>query len=257
MLTFDLDEAARQMASDNFMEQICIHPDMSLVVNAENEQVCTICGTVVQVVYQPKTDVVIASETQNIFKSEVEKKQDETRELLLNIFENAHIPMCIYEMTLNYFSKLKKSLFESQQLSFKDKEMLCYATYVIMIEEKIPRSPPELSHYFEVNPYSIWRIEKHMDRNSEISPYDLVERFSFELKVPFKHNPSVSMIIRRLSLLSSAKPQTIVGCAFYILGKDIHLKNLKMSRLSKTCGVSVSSIKTLYKKYQNANIDQL
>lgn len=253
MLDFEFDDAASQlMTSDNFMQQMCQHPDASCVINMEQEKVCQLCGMVVQVVYQPHDNIVKIEDPQTSFKCETEKKQAEIIDLMRDIFENAHIPMCIFEMTISYYSKLKKSLFEAQELSFKNKELLCYATYVIMIEEKIPRSPPELSHYFEVNPYCIWKIEKHMNRDSEISPYDLVERFSFELRVPFKHNPSVSMHIRKLSILSSAKPQTIVGCAFYILGKDISLRNLKMSRLSKTCGVSVSSIKSLYKKYQEA-----
>lgn len=250
-------EATMQLTAENFMENICHHPDISCVTNMENERVCTICGLVVQIVYQPENDVITVVDIQTDFKHETEKKQEEIRELMKNIFENAHIPMCIFEMVINYYGKLKKVLFEDQQISFKNRELLCYATYIIMIEEKIPRSPPELSHYFEVNPYCIWRVEKHMNNSPEISPYDLVERFSFELKVPFKNNPAISTTIRMLSLLSSAKPQTIAGCAFYIFGKEVGLSHLKLSRISKTCGVSISSIKNLYKKYQKSQLDQL
>lgn len=242
---------------------MCDHSEHETRQTLDGEIICLTCGQTIyryetdengdfttrleQIKQEPNPEIDLfddnACDLEEVFEDFV------IREELLEVFEKAHIPRCIIDRVMKMYND--QSSTEFGKVSFKNKkmELLCYATFVIMIEEKIPRTPTELAYFFDVNPQSIWKMQKYYNNNASISPHDMLERYFDILNIHFKLLSDCPPIIEKLKQLSGVKPETITACTLYILGKKYQMKALTYALLGKTCAVSTSSIRNLYKRY--------
>jgi transcription initiation factor TFIIIB Brf1 subunit/transcription initiation factor TFIIB len=240
---------------------MCDHDDGDQRQTLDDEIICVTCG---EVLYKYETDsqgnFVLSYESSSNYQNNDNAcdyqdffKYYQIKDELQEIFEKAHIPMCILERVIKLYMEEDEKDFS--KISFKNKkmELLCYATFIIMIEEKIPRTPAELAYFFGINSHSIWKLQKKNGNDSTVSPSDLLERYFDILNIPFKLLSDCSNTIETLKKISGVKPETMTACSLYVLGKKYEIKSLTYLCISKTCGVSVSSIRNLYKNFSKAS----
>lgn len=206
----------------------------SLITSPEWEEVCLLCGEVVDVIPWSKVEI------DEIHYGEIQRH-------LEDVIANAHIFSSIIQPTLYQYKFLRQN---SKLNGFSKLELLCYSLYCQLLEENSGRTVRELCYFFEIDSKKIWKIIKTMNNSCELNPDQLIARFSEELNIPYSYNIKILHILQQLVSISSAKPQTLAAASILIYCNE---KSHKIDKnvLCKVADITWPSIRCLIKKYLN------
>ena len=214
---------------------MCLHS--ATIITAEDEIVCEECGLVLE-----KNYAVVPSQ----YPID-EYKDFAMREKLMDVCYNAHIPVVLVDSTLQFYDTIRQDL---KLKSFSCQTLLAFALYKSLIHEKISRPPTEICGYFGTSAKNFSSIDQLLNEDSFTTSGELMERYASELRIPWKYHQEIRNYILKLENISCARPETVIGCAFMLAHEKFFFQDrLTFSKVSLTCGISISAIKSLRKKY--------
>lgn len=214
---------------------MCVHSATTLT--QEDEIVCEECGLVLDknysvVPYQFPID---------------EYKDFAMREKVLDVCYNAHIPIVLVDPTLQFYDSIRQDV---KLKKFSCQTLLAFALYKSLINEKISRPPAEICGFFGITAKHFNSIDQLLNENSFTTSGEIMERYAVELNIPWKYHQEIRNFIEKLEDISCARPETVIGCAFMLAHEKFFFEDrLTFSKVSMTCGISISAIKSLRKKY--------
>ena len=208
----------------------------SLVITSEDDLVCTDCGRVNEETVS--CDYVTPSrETYHI------PQEHDTWEIsnhLLDVFARFMIPTFVTDKVLLQYSKLRTEL----KTRYSSSEIAAYATYQILIEEKIPRLLSEIADYFNLERSKLRRLASEQWQ-SDVNPIDLISPALAKLTIPFYLRHQVEHEIDIIRKYSAARPETVLACGIFRVVKRTPYRDLKSSDIACACGVSTASLRSL------------
>lgn len=218
---------------------MCLHT--RTIVTQEDESVCTECGLVTEKVYNDKSS----------YPYMVDECDDEfTKQQLLDVFHNHHIPLSLVLPVLN---KYKKSRIDPRLSKFSNNEILAYQTFIELIDNEVSRTPTEVAYYYQVGHLQLWRIGLCLEKTDRVNSQDLLLRYGNELRLPFNMNPAILSVIHEMEQFTCAKPETVVASAIFVSlekrGESQDVKAHSLAEIARTCSVSQTSVRSLVKRY--------
>ena len=217
------------------MESCYSCDSIHLVITSEDDLVCADCGRV-------NEPITSHNPVPHCGGTEIDQSREtwEVSNLLLDVFARYMIPTFITDRVLLQFSKLKSELRSRHGIE----EIAAFATYKILIDEKIPRLLSEISDYFDVDRWKLRRIASEQWQN-DINPVDLISPALSRLNIPFRMTQSIEAEIERIRKFSAARPETVLACGIFRAVKETPYRDLKCADIACACGVSTASVRSL------------
>lgn len=211
---------------------MCLHEN-TIECYPSAEVVCTDCGLVMEKILEQYNNVcVIVDEYDDIV----------IREELDNLMHNMHLPVGLKDEIVGEY---KEHRINKELSSFKNNELLGFTIYDNLIKNQTPRLLDEICWNCHVQQTRIWSIQKIVKSFHDLDPILLVDRVIDELNIPYYKKSKIIETIRKIEDFSCAKPETITACAIYI-----HTNNEYLEAICVSCGISKSSVTSLYKRYR-------
>jgi len=169
---------------------------------------------------------------------ELTEEHYEIKLKMMEIIEKMHISEGILEKGLVKFANFSEKLGK-----FKDQEKLVYALYRALLEDCQPRNISEICFFGEIEENSIQKMDESLQLDSCNDYANQCDRICNELEIPFSKQKQIKTFVGKTLDLTCSKLENVIAVAIHATCPD-----MKMKTLSKYCGVSQTSIRSLRKK---------
>ena len=206
----------------------------NLLITNEDDLVCTDCGRV--------NEETVSCEFVTPSNDSISTSHDswEISNLILDVFARFMIPTFITDRVMLHYSKLRPEL----KSRYSSVEIVAYASYQVLIEEKIPRLLSELADYFGLERSKLRRLASEQWQH-DINPSDLISPALSKLNIPDHLSQNVQDEIDIIRKYSAARPETVLACGIFRVVKRTPYRDLKSSEIACACGVSTASLRSL------------
>ena len=202
---------------------------------------CIECGVVIEKMYEYTNYTPV-----NIDECE----NDITKDFLLDICHNHHIPL---SLAPNILQQYKEKLADERLKQYSRNELLAYATFTQLIDNGISRTPIEVGYYYQVNHLCLWRIGLSQSKVDRVNTRDLLSRYGDELRLPYNINPDILLVIQKMESFTCAKPETVVASAIHVVSEKRKISSSiqwpTLAEIAHVCNVSTTSVRSLTKRY--------
>lgn len=180
------------------------------------------------------------------------KKDKELEGLLIDLSDRGLFPRNIVALCLSRCKEIKSKLRAKNVLKqFSAKEVVAYTLYLCLVENKITRSPLEISRYFQMSVKKLWKVEKHvgiLPRCDTVSDY--IERFVSLLKLPYHYGSKMKELFLQLYGYGGMTPQCLAVALIFLYCKHHCRTRFSLTYICEVCGISAGNIRNNIKNKQ-------
>lgn len=246
------------MLSVNRDSTMCTH-DHTIIDERSGSIICTDCALVTEYFIGASSTTYTYDNTQhnNTIIDVIDTNSASEREYILDICENAHIPIYVCDLTLKLFNTF---ILRKKNIPFSRRNILIFSLYEVLGEEKIVYPPQFLSKYTGITVNILCKMEASLSTGiKDQSAYLMMSRFCALLNIPREHRMTIEKITMnfpKIISLFSIQPHCQCAVIIFLYCKELNLK-YSMADISTACWVTPPTIRRIIHQLDSKYVKQI